>query len=54
MHKLQSLNMAKQFLQGAFKGTLQHLAQNNFWRDSFKDQLAISFTHHLTEKALQD
>ena len=37
MHKLQSLNMAKQFLQGAFKGTLTHLAQNNFWRDSFKD-----------------
>lgn len=35
MHKLQSLNMAKQFLGGCFRGTLSHLAQNNYWRDSF-------------------
>lgn len=37
MHKLQSLNMAKQFLSGAMKGTLSHLSQNNYWRDGFQD-----------------
>jgi hypothetical protein len=54
MHKLQSLNLAKQFLSGCFKGTLSHLSQNNYWRDGFQDQLKISFKHFLTEKALSD
>jgi len=26
MHKLQSLNLAKQFLSGCYKGTMSHLA----------------------------
>lgn len=54
MHKLQSLNLAKQFLSGCYKGTLKHLAQNNYWRDSFDDQLQISFKQFLTEKTLAD
>lgn len=54
MHKLQSLNLAKQFLSGCYKGTLLHLSQNNYWRDSFDDQLQISFKHFLTEKTLAD
>ena len=54
MHKLQSLNMAKQFLSGTFKGTLTHLAQSNYWRDSFKDQLNIAYKHFMTDKAQVD
>lgn len=37
MHKLQCLQMAKQFLTGCAKGTMMHLAESSYWRDSFKD-----------------
>lgn len=33
MHKLQCLSMAKQFLAGAFKGSLTDLAEHRYWRD---------------------
>lgn len=54
MHKLQSLNMSKQFLSGCFKGTLTHLSQSNYWRDSFQDQLNIAYKHFMTDKAQAD
>lgn len=37
MHKLQCLQMGKKFLQGCFRGTMVHLAESSYWRDSFKD-----------------
>ena len=47
MQKLQCLNISKQFLKGCFKGTLAHLAEHSYWRDSFKDQLEVSYKSHV-------
>jgi hypothetical protein len=52
MHKLQCLNVAKQFLQGCFQGTMKHLAESNYWRDSFDDQLNIAFKQFITAKTV--
>lgn len=54
MHKLQCLNLAKQFLGGCFKGTLASLAQKSYWRETVKDQLSISYKHFLNEKTHSD
>ena len=43
MEKLQCLNIAKTFLSTNFKKSMQHLADKNHWRDSFKDQLHVDF-----------
>lgn len=37
MHKLQCLNISKRFLSNCFMSTMQHLAENNFWRNSLQD-----------------
>lgn len=54
MHKLQCLSLAKNFLNGCFKGTLSHLAQKSYWRDTFMDQLTISYKHFLVDKTQAD
>lgn len=54
MHKLQCLNMSKSFLKGCFKGTLESLAQKSYWRDTFSDQLAISFKNYLVDQSLAE
>ena len=43
MHKLQALNISKNFLRGCFMGTMKKLAENSYWRDGFKDQLTVAF-----------
>ena len=47
MHKLQALNISKQFLRGCFMGTMKQLAANSFWRDGFKDQLTVAYKDQL-------
>ena len=37
MHKLQCLNISKRFLNNCFMSTMTHLAENCYWRSSFKD-----------------
>lgn len=54
MHKLQCLNLAKNFLNGCFKGTLSHLAKKSYWRDTFMDQLSISYKNFLVDKTQSD
>ena len=54
MHKLQCLNISKRFLQNCFMNTMSHLAENNFWRNSFKDQLEIAYKDHLYNKVLDE
>lgn len=43
MQKLQCLNIAKNFLSTNFKKSMQHLADKNHWRNTFKDQLNVDF-----------
>lgn len=47
MHKLQCLNLSKQFLKGCFEGSLQFLADHSYWRDSFTDQLHVAYKSSL-------
>lgn len=47
MHKLQCLNLSKQFLKGCFEGSLQFLADHSYWRDSFADQLHVAYKSSL-------
>lgn len=54
MHKLQCLNISKQFLNGCFKGTLSHLAEKNYWRENFSDQLSIAYKQWLAEQAFNE
>ena len=54
MHKIQCLQFAKNFLQGCKKGTLTHLVEHSYWRDSFKDQLEVSYKHHLVDLTLNN
>lgn len=35
--------MSKHFLQGCFNNTMKFLAEHSYWRDSFKDQLTVSY-----------
>jgi len=37
------MNIAKTFLSQNFKTSMQHLADKNHWRDTFKDQLNVDF-----------
>lgn len=37
------MNIAKNFLSTNFLKSMQSLADNNHWRDSFKDQLNVDF-----------
>jgi hypothetical protein len=37
MQKLQCLNISKRFLSNCFMSTMQHLAENNYWRNSLQD-----------------
>ena len=50
MHKLQCLQMSKQFLKGCYTGTLHALKEKNYWRDTFTDQLTIAYRQHLTQE----
>jgi len=34
--------------------TMTHLAENNFWRTSFKDQLEIAYKDHLYTQVLDE
>ena len=54
MHKLQCLNLSKQFLGGCFKSTLQGLTENACWRDSFKDQLGVSYKDTVYNKVMSE
>lgn len=47
MHKLQCLNISKKFLSNCFMNTMSHLAENNYWRSTFKDQLEIGYKDQL-------
>jgi len=49
MHKIQCLQFAKNFLAGCKKGTLTSLAEHSYWRDTKKDQLEVSYKHHLVD-----
>ena len=53
MHKLQCLNVAKEYLKNNFYSGLQFLAENNFWRNKFEDQLQIVYKDWLYKK-IQD
>lgn len=53
MHKLQCLSLAKNFLKGCLTGTLTHLAEHSYWRDSFQDQLGVAYKNHLVDKSLK-
>jgi hypothetical protein len=54
MHKLQCLNISKQFLKGCFRGTLTHLVEHSLWRDSFKDQLEVAYKNHILDNACNE
>ena len=54
MHKLQCLNISKQFLSGCFMGTMTQLADHSYWRDGFKDQLTVAFKDQLLSSVLTD
>mmetsp|Transcript_27577 Transcript_27577/g.34233 ORF Transcript_27577/g.34233 Transcript_27577/m.34233 type:complete len:282 (+) Transcript_27577:761-1606(+) len=54
MHKLQCLNISKKFLTGCYMGTMQQLAENSYWRDSFKDQLTVAYKDSLLSSVLTD
>ena len=54
MHKLQALNISKNFLRGCFMGTMRKLADNSFWRDGFKDQLNVAFNDQLLKAVKVD
>jgi hypothetical protein len=43
MQKVQSLNLAKSFLRDNFMNSLKHLANNNYWADSFQEQLHVDY-----------
>lgn len=49
MNKLQCLNVAKNFLANNFKHSMQFLADKNYWRDSFKDQLNVTYHEWLID-----
>lgn len=48
------MTMTKQFLNGCFRGTLEHLAEHSFWRDSFKDQLNVLFKNHVVDLTVNE
>ena len=54
MHKLQCLNISKNFLQGCFMGTMTQLAEQKAWRNTFNDQLSVAFKDQLITSVLKD
>ena len=54
MHKLQCLNISKNFLRGCFMGTMHKLARHNYWRDGFKDQLTVAYKDSLLTSVRKD
>ena len=54
MHKLQCLNLAKSFLQKSFVNSLQYLADNNYWRSPFRDQLNVTYKDWVIKKIEED
>lgn len=54
MHKLQCLNISKNFLRGCFMGTMHKLAKHSFWRDGFKDQLTVAYKDGLLKNVRRD
>ena len=50
MHKLQCLNISKNYLQKSFEGSLQYLVDNSYWRNSFHDQLHVIYKEWLLKK----
>jgi len=54
MGKLQCLNVSKNFLRGCFMGTMKQLAKHSFWRDSFKDQLSVTFKDDLLSQVFTE
>lgn len=54
MHKLQSLNVAKQFLNGCFRGTLSQMLQQSYWRENFDDQLNIAYKKFIFDRTVEE
>ena len=50
MHKLQCLSLAKNFLSNTFDNSMQYLADHNFWKNKFNDQLHIIYKDWLFKK----
>lgn len=48
------MQVSKNFLRGCFMGTMKQLAKQSFWRDSFKDQLAVTFRDDLLSQVLTE
>ena len=54
MHKVQCLNTAKDYLGNCLKSSLTFLQDANYWRNSFKDELAINYKDWLYKKLSED
>ncbi len=50
MHKLQCLNISKSYLEKTFLSSLQFLADNSYWRNTFNDQLHIIYKEWMYKK----
>lgn len=50
MHKLQCLNISKAYLSNTFVNSMQFLADNNYWRNKFQDQLHVIYKEWLFKK----
>lgn len=50
MQKLQCLNIAKAYLSNTFTNSMQFLADNNYWRNKFEDQLQVIYKEWLFKK----
>ena len=54
IQKLQCMNIAKNFLANNFKKSMQHLADKNHWRNTFKDQLNVDFKDWIYDSVAQN
>ena len=54
MHKLQCLQVAKAYLGGVYSNSMQYLADNNYWRNKFQDQLQVLYKEWLFKKVDED
>lgn len=54
MHKLQCLNVAKSYLSSTLFTSVRYLADHNYWRNSFKDQLQTNFKEWMLKKIQDD
>ncbi len=50
MYKLQCLNVAKAYLSRTFVNSMHYLADNNYWRDKYQDQLHVIYKEWLLKK----